>query len=148
MKKIIFVCLGNICRSPLAHGIAQYEAQKRDLKIKIDSAGTSNYHNGEPPCRKSINIANRNGINISKQKSQHINEFKLKEYDLVIALDKSNFNDLKKIPGIALKKLGDFGLDGQDIPDPYYFNSKKELKEVYDLIELAVSNLLDFIEKK
>jgi len=144
MKKIIFVCLGNICRSPLAEGVAKDEIKKRGLtNIIIDSAGTSTYHNGEHPCKKSIDIALKNGVDISKQISQHITEFDLNSYNLIVALDELNFRDLKMEGYSNIKKLGDFGINGEDIPDPYYFHSRDKLQKVYKLIVVSVNNLLD-----
>ncbi|CAA6816164.1 MAG: Low molecular weight protein tyrosine phosphatase (EC [uncultured Sulfurovum sp.] len=140
MKSIIFVCLGNICRSSLAEGIAKSRAKALGLKIKIHSAGLSHYHNGEAPCDLSIHMAKAHGIDISKQRSQHTSEFKLKSYDLVIALDESNKNELLKMKLKNVKKLGDFGFNGQDVADLYYTPEKSE--EVWELISCAVEDIL------
>lgn len=78
VKSIIFVCLGNICRSPLAEGIAKEYAKKNNLDIKIASAGTGSWHIGDAPCENSIKVAKQNGIDISKQKAQQIKKSTLK----------------------------------------------------------------------
>ena len=72
MKRILFVCLGNICRSPLAEGVAQYILEKEGLNLVVDSAGTSNWHEGEAPCSHSIKIARENEVDISQQRSRPI----------------------------------------------------------------------------
>ena len=90
MKSVIFVCLGNICRSSLAEGVAKHKAKELGLNIKIKSAGTSTYHNGEAPCAISQKLARKNGIDISRQKSQHISEFNLNEFDLFDFLQNSS----------------------------------------------------------
>ena len=140
MKKIIFVCLGNICRSSLAEGVARSRAKELDLDIQIDSAGLSTYHNGEPPCNLSIKIAKRHGIDISNQISQHISNFDLPSYDLVVALDESNKQELLAMGLTNVKKMGDFGFNGKDVSDLYYEPLKEE--EVWEMITVGVEEIL------
>ena len=97
MKSILFVCLGNICRSPLAQGIAEKLIYDKDLAIKVDSAGTGDWHIGESPCEHSINVASLNGVDISGQRGRQVSQTDLKVYDLIIALDQSNYDNLKKM---------------------------------------------------
>jgi len=125
-KSIIFVCLGNICRSPLAEGVAKEYVKKHNLDIKIESAGTGSWHIGEPPCDNSIKVAKQNGIDISKQRAQQINKQLIEEFDLIVALDGKNYSDLKSL-GAKPLKLGDFGFEGQDVPDPTSFQDLKGL---------------------
>ena len=141
--KILFVCLGNICRSPLAEGIARDIAKKRGLDITVDSAGTSRYHIGEPPCDYSIKVAKENGIDISMLRAREVTKADKKRFDLIIALDRSNQKDLAKI-GIEAKLLGEYGgYEGTDVPDPYYFKSYGEgIKEVYIMVKKCVEDLL------
>lgn len=144
MKKnssIIFVCLGNICRSPLAEGVAKRYIQENGINIEIQSAGTGSWHIGEPPCDNSIKVAKQNGIDISKQRAQQINQQLIEEFDLIIALDDKNMADLKKLGANALK-LGDFGYDGQDVPDPYFFPGFEGFDKVFEMIDICVTNLL------
>lgn len=142
LKSILFVCLGNICRSPLAQGIAQKIIDDKSLDIFVDSAGTSSWHQDEAPCMNSIKIAKLHGIDISKQKARQVKEEDLKKFDLVVALDKNNFKDLKRLSCENLVLLGDYGNNGDCIPDPYYFKKLEDFEEVYKIIESCVINLI------
>jgi len=139
-KSVIFVCLGNICRSPLAEGVAKAKAKELGLDIKIESAGLSTYHNGENPCYVSQNSARKNGIDISNLVSEHISDFDLDSFDLIVALDESNKNDLISLGYKNVKKLGDFGFNGKDVADLYYYPQKED--EVWEMINVAVDNIL------
>jgi len=147
--KILFVCLGNICRSPLAKGVAIKKAKEKNLNLFIDSAGTSSYHIGERPCDYSIKIAKQNGIDISNFRAREVNKSD-KNFDLIIALDKSNKKDLQKMGFKNIKLLGEFGgFNGADVPDPYFFESfNKGMQEVFNMIEKSVDDLLEKIAKK
>lgn len=148
MLSIIFICLGNICRSPLAEGYARnlLSNNKLDIKIKIDSAGLSRYHNGEPPCETSIKLASRNGIDISYIRSQHISEFDLTKYDLIIAMDESNKQELLNLGFNNVKKLGDFGFNGKNVADLYYEPHKK--KEVWEMITIGVEQAINILKNQ
>ena len=148
MKSILFVCLGNICRSPLAEGIAKKLAHEKGLSLEIDSAGTSSFHIGEPPCENSQSVARENGTDISTQRSRQIRKNDYTYYDMVIAMDASNMLDLKDKGIINLIKLGDFGYKGEDVPDPYYFHAIEGFIQVYNMIDICISNLLDEIKKE
>jgi len=141
-SSILFVCLGNICRSPLAEGIARDLIKKQNLDIKVDSAGTGSWHIGNPPCSNSQKIAKIKGIDISDLRAKQVSYDDFEKYDLIIALDSNNFYDLKSMGAKNLKKLGDFGLDGDDIPDPYYWDDFSGFYKVYEMIEFCIKNLL------
>lgn len=140
---IIFVCLGNICRSPLAEGIARREVIKRGLDVEVASAGTGDWHVGEPPCEHSIRIANLKGIDISMQRSIQVTLKDLQHFEMVIGLDESNIQNIKKIGEANLHKLGDFGCNGDDVPDPYFFPGFEGFETVYEMINTCVINLFD-----
>ncbi len=142
IKSVIFVCLGNICRSPLADGIAQMYSAENKLNLKIDSAGTGNWHVGENPCENSIKVAGKNGINISTLVSRQVTKNDLEMFDLVVALDDKNLSDLSRLGAKNLVKLGDFGFNGEDVPDPYFFNGFEGFDKVYDMIHTCVINLI------
>jgi protein-tyrosine phosphatase len=145
VKSIIFVCLGNICRSSLAEGVAIAKAKSLGLELQVDSAGTSRYHNGEPPCTISQELARSNGIDISKQRSEHISDFDLHSYDMVIAMDESNFRDLRELGLENLYKFGNFGFNGADVADLYYAPDKAQ--SVYKMIDMGVESILkNFME--
>ncbi|MDH5465462.1 MAG: low molecular weight phosphotyrosine protein phosphatase [Thiovulaceae bacterium] len=141
MNSILFVCLGNICRSPLAEGIAKQLSSLHDLKLTIDSAGTGSWHIGESPCEHSITVANKHGIDISGQKGRQVSVYDFDQYDLIVALDGSNYNDLKRLGCENLTKLGNYGFEGNDVPDPYFFDGFEGFEKVFTMIEVAVENL-------
>ena len=145
MKSILFVCLGNICRSPLAEGIAREYVKNNNLTIEIDSCGTGNWHVGEAPCDNSIEVANRHNVDISIQKSRQVTKEDLKKFEKVIALDSSNYEDLLQMgcPKDKLSKLGFYGFNNEDVPDPYFFNGFEGFEKVYEMINTCVKDLID-----
>ncbi len=143
VKSIIFVCLGNICRSPLAEGIAQKYAKEYNLDLTIESAGTGSWHIGETPCPDSIKIGLQNEVDISLQRAQLVKQSDFKNFDLVIGLDDNNVRDLKELGCENPLKLGDFGCEGKDIPDPYFFDGFEGFDKVYEMIDICVKNLFE-----
>ena len=146
MKSIIFVCLGNICRSPIAEGCAKKYAKENSLELEIDSAGTGSWHVGEAPCENSIVVAKERGIDISDLRARQVTKDDFKKFDLVVALDDSNYNDLKALGAKNLVKLGNYGYDGADVPDPYFFKGFEGFEKVYEMIDSCTKNLLQEIK--
>jgi len=146
-RKILFVCLGNICRSPLAEGIAQKMNEEEDLGLTIVSSGTSSWHEGEIPCEDSIRIAKLNGIDISKQRARQVKTSDKEMFDYVIAMDASNKQTLEKLGFDNVFLLGEFANYGnRDVPDPYFFEKFDDgIKKVYMMIEQCVQDLLQRI---
>lgn len=153
--KILFVCMGNICRSPTAEGILRKKLINKDLllKVHIDSAGTHNYHPNSPPDSRSQAHALRRGYDLSDLKARAINENDFKEFDLLITMDWDNralleercpFEYQHKIRGLAefLQTT-----KASVIPDPYY-GGEQGFEHVLDLIEEATDGLMKFIIKK
>jgi len=140
---VLFVCLGNICRSPLAEGIARHMAKESALELLVDSAGTSNFRASQPPCEGSISVALKRGIDISALRSRQVCSSD-DWHDLIVAMDEQNYQDLLAMGFLESKvrKLGHFGLNGLDIPDPYHFRNGEGFERVYGLIEQGVKNLL------
>ena len=148
VKSILFVCLGNICRSPLAEGIAREIAQKGGLEVKLDSAGTSGWHIGEHPDERSIEVAQKHGIDISKLKGRKVNPYADDSFDLIVAMDRQNYKDLQTL-GFSKEKLvlmGDFGLQGREIPDPYHMGLDG-FEKVYEMLETAMENLFSALQR-
>lgn len=143
VTSIIFVCLGNICRSPIAEGVAKMYAKEKNLDIKVQSAGTGSWHEGEAPCPNSVKVAFMNGVDISKQRAQQVTADDLKQYDLVVGLDDSNITNLKNLGATNVLKLGNFGYEGADVPDPYFFEGFEGFDKVYEMIEICVKNLIN-----
>ncbi len=140
---ILFVCQGNICRSPIAEGVARKIANKRGMDLTIDSCGTSNLYVSETPCSYSVQVARENGIDISSMRARQITYKDINTFELIIALDERNRLELIQMGARNVVKLGAFGHNGEDIPDPHLFPSYEGVDRVYELIELCVSNLFD-----
>lgn len=145
MTRILMVCLGNICRSPLAEGILQYKVDAS--KVQVDSAGMDSYHLGELPDERSIQVANENLIDITDQRSRQFTIADFETYDLIYAMDKKNYQHLIVLaPNEILKQKVRLILDevfpGEqlDVPDPYhdpvyaFRNVYKMLDEACDII--------------
>src|SRR5688572_18996136 len=95
--KILMVCLGNICRSPLAHGILEHKAKQVGLDWKIDSAGTGDWHVGEPPHMLSQKVAKMNGVEICNQCARQFKKTDMQQFDKIYVMDNSNYNDVKRM---------------------------------------------------
>ena len=143
VKSILIVCLGNICRSPLAQWIAEQYIKEKNIELVVQSAGTGSWHIGEAPCENSIKVASLNGVDISKQKAQQVKKSDFKNFDLIIGLDDSNISNLKNLGCVNPLKLGDFGFNGEDVPDPYFFDGFEGFDKVFEMIEHCVKNLID-----
>lgn len=142
IKSIMFVCLGNICRSPIAHGVALKYAKENNLDIVIDSAGTGDWHIGNAPCEHSIEVAKQNNVDISKQKARQVTKEDFSKFDLVVGLDDSNVANIKNLGCENVLKLGDFGYEGADVPDPYFFDGFEGFDKVFEMIEICTINLI------
>ncbi|SDT65520.1 protein tyrosine phosphatase [Mucilaginibacter mallensis] len=128
------VCLGNICRSPLAEGIMQHMADEQDLDWQIDSAGTGGWHVGEGPDKRSTRTAHGRGIDISKQVCRQFSKADFEEFDHIFVMDKMNLSDvLAMAPNEEAAKKVKLLLGDKEVPDPYYDNNQFE--PVFDLIE-------------
>lgn len=143
IKSILFVCLGNICRSPIAEGVAKRYIQEKNLDLIIDSAGTGSWHVGEAPCENSIKVAHLNGVDISKQRARQVTKDDFKKYDLIVGLDNSNISNLRNLGCKNPLKLGDFGYEGKDVPDPYFFDGFEGFDKVFEMIDVCVKNLIE-----
>lgn len=137
--KILMVCLGNICRSPLAEGILQ--SKLNHSLYYIDSAGTGGYHIGNPPDQRSINVAKKHGVDISKQKCRQFTEEDFTNFDVIYVMDFSNYNNVIKLAKNEVHKskvkllLSVLNTEIKQVPDPYYDNNGFE--NVFQLIDTA-----------
>ncbi|MEM1377115.1 MAG: low molecular weight protein-tyrosine-phosphatase [Pseudomonadota bacterium] len=123
--RVLFVCLGNICRSPLAHGVFEAVAHKQGLDIEVDSAGTGAWHIGNPPDRRSIAVAAKHGIDISGQRARKLAEDDFDRFDLILGMDRSNVDNINAKRRGSSRAHVDLFLDyaisqTRDVPDPYY----------------------------
>jgi len=145
MKKILMVCLGNICRSPLAEGILQ---SKLDANFfSVDSAGTAAYHIGELPDQRSIAVAKKNGIDISNQKARKFNIKDFIEFDIIYAMDKENYQNICSLAKNntelqKVKMILDEVKPSQNlsVPDPYY-GGDDGFQNVYQLLDEACEKI-------
>jgi len=143
IKSIVFVCLGNICRSPIAEGCARKKAETYNIEINVESSGTSSWHIGEAPCDNSIQVCKDNDVIISHFKASQFTKQDISKYDLVIALDDSNINDLKNLGVTNLVKLGDYGYNSEDVPDPYFFDGFEGFDKVFTMIDTCITELFE-----
>ncbi|WP_460555942.1 low molecular weight protein-tyrosine-phosphatase [Ferruginibacter profundus] len=146
--KILMVCLGNICRSPLAEGILQDKVMKAGLNWVVESAGTNGYHTGEAPHHLSIKVAWQNGIDISKQRSRKFVAEDFDRYDRIYAMAEDVLDDMKRIAknkfdlkktDLLLNEL--FPGKNLEVPDPWY-GPEKGYHEVFELIDKACEQVV------
>jgi len=145
-KKILMVCLGNICRSPLAEGILKSKVEKDTI---VDSAGTAAYHIGEHPDKRSIEIAKYNEVDISSQRARKISSSDFEEYDFIYAMDKENYNNLRAIAKNNFQRdkvkmiMNELYPDKNiDVPDPYY-GGEKGFEQVYKMLDKATDKIIE-----
>lgn len=145
--KVLMVCLGNICRSPLAHGILESRVKALGMDWEVDSAGTSGWHVGEPPDSRSVQEANLHGIDISRQRSRQFVSNDFSEFDLILAMDSSNYNNVialakNESEREMVKMILNYSHPGQNrtVPDPYYNDG---FDTVYNMLAEAVDKLIE-----
>jgi len=152
---VLFLCLGNICRSPLAEGIFRAEIERRGLAadFRVDSAGTGAWHAGEPPDRRSVAIARDNGIDISAQRARQLRESDYHAFDWIVAMDRDNLQTAeRRRPSTGGKArvvafmgfVPDAPVD--DVPDPYY-GGPQGFQRVFDLLSAGMAPLLAAIDE-
>ncbi len=151
--KVLMVCLGNICRSPLAEGIFRYTAEKAGLHCVVDSAGTGGWHAGEPPHHLSQKVALKNQIDISRQRARQLRQEDFSEFDHIFFMDADNLRDGKRIAGpcwdaqkvsLLLDTLGDSPV--REVPDPY-FGGFEGYIEVFELIRQACHKIVEDLKQ-
>ncbi|MFN3999574.1 low molecular weight protein-tyrosine-phosphatase [Algoriphagus sp.] len=150
MIKVLFVCLGNICRSPLAEVIFNYKIQKMGLEsqFKSDSAGTSDFHIGELPDERSIKCAKKNGLMMT-HRARQVNRTDFRDFHYIIAMDENNLrnlNNLKdryKFPDKEIFLMRDFenGEQGLAVPDPYY-GGEEGFDEIFQILNQSIDDFL------
>ena len=152
MIKVLFVCLGNICRSPTAHGVFREHVERSGLSqtIWVDSAGTGDWHLGEPPDKRATAEAKIRGIDISDLRSRLVTKDDFLEFDYVLAMDKQNLKDLQAMAPTdyngTLSLFLPFAADANEteVPDPYY-GGDEGFTHVFDLVDAASKGLLNSI---
>lgn len=149
---VLMVCMGNICRSPLAHGLFEDLVEKAGLsdRIRVDSAGTHAYHVGEEPDPRSQQTGRRHGIDLSRQRARRVADEDFERFDYILAMDRDNFGILmRSAPPEQHHKIRLFlefapEMSAEEVPDPYY-GGVDGFDRVYDLVEAAAAGLLQHI---
>jgi protein-tyrosine phosphatase len=150
---VLVVCTGNICRSPTGEGVLRALAKKRGLqeRIRIASAGTHDYHVGEPPDVRTVRHAHKRGYDLSAQRAQQLAREHFAQFDYILAMDRGHLRMMKSLaPANAHAKLGLFleasgRWKGEDVPDPYY-GGVDDFEQVLDMVEEAAERWLDRFE--
>ena len=149
MKRILFVCFANICRSPLAEGIAWKIIKEKNLDIVVSSAGTQRTHERELPCNGSIKIAALHDVDISKIRAKQVRVKDINKFDYFIAMDINNKKRLEELGFQNIYLMGDFGgYHGKEIADPYYMNDfQDDIKDIYDIYTMIEQCVTDLLKK-
>ncbi len=154
--RILFVCMGNICRSPTAHAVFRKMVQDEGLaeQILIDSAGTHAYHIGEPPDSRSLQTALRRGIDMADLRARKVERGDFSDYHYILAMDQDNLSNLRALvaQGTAPARVElfmDYAEDWseQEVPDPYY-GGAQGFERVFDMVEAASRGLLDALRTR
>jgi len=141
--RILFVCMGNICRSPTAEGVMRRLLDERGLagEIEVQSAGTGGWHAGSPPDGRATEAARARGI-VLEGEARQVTRADFEDFDLLVAMDRENIADLRAIAPPGTEDKVRLLLDGRDVPDPYY-GGARGFDEVLDLVQAGCERLLD-----
>jgi protein-tyrosine phosphatase len=148
--KILMVCLGNICRSPLAEGILSLKGKR--LKLEVDSAGTAAYHIGEKPDLRSIEIANKYTIDLKQQRARQFSRADFDKFDIIYAMDTNNYAHLISLASTETERnkirmiLNEINPKAyQSVPDPYY-GGENGFQDIYNMLDKACDKIIQNIE--
>ncbi|MEH6660030.1 MAG: low molecular weight protein-tyrosine-phosphatase [Parasphingorhabdus sp.] len=145
-QSVLFVCLGNICRSPLAEAALRQECLRSELNVIVDSAGTGDWHVGQPPDERAQAVAAQNGVEIGHFRARQVKASDFRDFDHIIALDNQNLRDLNGLrPTKAVSKLSLLfdhvaGRAGEDVADPYY-GSESDFDQTWAEVTEAARNI-------
>jgi protein-tyrosine phosphatase len=153
MIRVLFVCLGNICRSPMAEAVFRHKVREAGLadRIEADSAGTGSWHIGKPPHQGTIDVLTRRRIDYSGIIARQVSKNDLDKFDYIVAMDENNVKNLRSLGGDSdngkIARLLDFVPEQpiRDVPDPYYTGN---FDEVYELVDQGCEKLLDHIRER
>ncbi len=152
MIHVLFVCLGNICRSPMAEAVFRNLTEQEGMKdqFRIDSAGTGRWHEGKPPHQDTRRMLDQHNVSYDGMTARQVNVADWDEFDYIIAMDRQNYSDLEALrsfnEGVVVAQFMDYVHDSdmEDVPDPYFTGN---FEEVYELIEKGCENLLADIKE-
>jgi len=143
--KVLFVCTGNICRSPTAEGVLKELARKENLQLHVESRGTHDYHVGEPPDERAQHHAKGRGYDLSALRARRVSSRDFADFDLILAMDRGHLKMLERICPPAHRPKVRLFVPGRDVPDPYY-GGPEDFEQVLDLVEAACRGLLTEIK--
>ena len=140
--RILVVCLGNICRSPMGQGVIEKRADEAGIEVQVDSAGLGSWHIGAPPNPRGLKVAAARGYDNSRQRARQVEPADFSAFNLILAMDASNVEELnRRRPAGATARIRLFHPSGRDIPDPYY-GDLPDYEHALDLIEEAADDLI------
>lgn len=140
-RRVLLICMGNICRSPTAEAVLRTKARQAGLTIEFDSAGTENYHVGDPPDPRSVRHAHRRGYDLTALRARQVHAADFQAFDLILAADELNLRELRRrCPPEQHHRLALF-LGDVALPDPYYGESE-DFEKVLDLVEKQAARLI------
>lgn len=146
-QRVLFVCLGNICRSPLAEAAFRRAAADAGLEVEVDSAGTADYHVGELPDQRSIEEAQRHGIDISGYRGRQLDPQDFHEFDWILGMDRSNMANISRVdPGDGTAKVSMLmdivpGQEGREVADPWY-GGEDNFRDTWEDVSMAAEALV------
>ncbi|MEX1181931.1 MAG: low molecular weight protein-tyrosine-phosphatase [Gemmatimonadota bacterium] len=153
---VLFVCLGNICRSPLAEGVLRELATRERVaaRLDVDSAGTSAFHTGDSPDPRTLEVALRRGVRL-EHAARQVTEIDLRRFDYIIAMDANNLEKIERLAEYAgggaevhlLREFDETAVGARDVPDPY-FGGERGFEDVHDMVERACEGLLRHIREQ
>ena len=141
MRRILFVCTGNICRSPTAEGVLRRMAEKEGIGLEVRSAGIGDWHVGSPPDERAQHHARGRGYDLSAQRARQVTASDFEAFDLILAMDRGHLRSLERMAPDAHRHKVRLLVPGKDVPDPYY-GGPAGFEEVLDLVEEACRGLL------
>jgi protein-tyrosine phosphatase len=154
--KVLFVCLGNICRSPLAEGVFRHQVEAAGLadRIETDSAGTSAYHIGDPPDARTARVARARGITLNSLARQ-VTHQDLRRFDYIVVMDRQNLANVQQLAAdappmgeiVLLRDFDQAARADRDVPDPYY-GGPRGFEDVHDIVERSCAQLLRHIREQ
>lgn len=153
-SSVLFVCLGNICRSPTAHGVFEHKLREAGLagRVRVDSAGTGDWHVGNPPDPRTVAAAARRGYDLSPLRARQVSGRDFEQFDYILAMDNSNLQALQRMKparysGVLDLFLRQGGAPVLEVPDPYY-GGESGFDRVLDLVEQASEQLLAHVRER
>lgn len=150
--KVLFVCLGNICRSPMAAAIFNHKVQQRGLPYRGDSCGTGDYHIGAPADHRTLTVARKNGVQVNHAARQLSND-DLEEFDYIFAMDKSNQFNIQRLPAAQENKhkirlMREYDPKGLgEVPDPYH-GTLTDFQDVFEMLDRSIDQFINGLQSK